>query len=202
MTDPDEIADVADRLQRASDFEFEIEWGALTDEERDVYMALMGQRRAHGQEVLEALVENVRILRLLFAWREGAITALEFVERVRGAVPDPLAQQRRIDRPRARGPRPGVQGMSPAGLHVRGGDHDRDRRRARRAGGISSGTRTTVRCSGRCRNGRSAWRDGRPCSGRDPDFLEPAARRSQCHCARENAVSALAGRARTRVDRT
>ena len=54
----------------------------------------MEQRTAHGVEVLEVLTENVRILRLLFAWREGAITTLEFVERVRGAVPDPLAQQK------------------------------------------------------------------------------------------------------------
>jgi hypothetical protein len=35
----------------------------------------------------------VRILGLLFAYQEGAITALEFAERVRGAVPDPLAQK-------------------------------------------------------------------------------------------------------------
>jgi hypothetical protein len=33
------------------------------------------------------------ILGLLFAWQEGAMTTLEFVERVRGAVPNPLAQQ-------------------------------------------------------------------------------------------------------------
>jgi hypothetical protein len=38
--DEDGIADVADRLQRASDFEFEVEWGTLTDEERDAFMAL------------------------------------------------------------------------------------------------------------------------------------------------------------------
>jgi hypothetical protein len=43
-------------------------------------------------ERLEALEENVRILRLLFADQEGAITTLEFVHRVRGAVP-PLAEQ-------------------------------------------------------------------------------------------------------------
>jgi hypothetical protein len=51
-------------------------------------MALMDQRIARGEERLEAIAENARILRLLFAYQEGAITALEFVERVRGAVPD------------------------------------------------------------------------------------------------------------------
>ncbi len=60
------------------------------------YLALLDQRTAHAKEKLEAIVENVRILRLLFAWREGAITALEFVERVRGAVPDPLADRGRL----------------------------------------------------------------------------------------------------------
>ncbi len=68
------------------------EWGALTDAERHEFMALMDQRRAHGEEKLEALGENLLVLRLLFAYQEEAITALEFVERVRGAVPDPLAQ--------------------------------------------------------------------------------------------------------------
>jgi hypothetical protein len=43
--------------------------------------------------VLAAIAENVRILRLLFAWQMGAMTTLEFVRRVRGAVPSPLAQQ-------------------------------------------------------------------------------------------------------------
>ena len=82
----DEIADLADRTRTMSEFEFEIEWGALTEEERDEYGA---HGPAHGEEKLEALTENVRILQLLFAWREGAITTLECVERVRGAVPDP-----------------------------------------------------------------------------------------------------------------
>ena len=42
--------------------------------------------------MLEALNENVRILQLLFAYQEGALTALEFVDRVRGAVAEPLAE--------------------------------------------------------------------------------------------------------------
>jgi hypothetical protein len=52
-------------------------------------MALMDQRIARGEERLEAIAENVRILRPLFAYQERAITALEFVERVsrRGARP-------------------------------------------------------------------------------------------------------------------
>jgi hypothetical protein len=66
--------------------------GALTDQERNAFMALVRQRTAHGEEMLEALEEDVRILQLLFAYQEGAITALQFVERVRGALTDPLAE--------------------------------------------------------------------------------------------------------------
>jgi hypothetical protein len=88
----DEIVDLADRLLRANSLEFEIEWGALTDAEREAFMALVEQQRAHSDEMLKAVEENVGILQLLFAWQQGAITPLEFVERVRGAVPDPLAQ--------------------------------------------------------------------------------------------------------------
>lgn len=86
----DEIADLADRALAMSEFEFAIWWGSLTAAEQDEFMALVRQRRAHGEEKLEALGESVRILRLLFAHKQGAITALEFVERVRGAVPDPV----------------------------------------------------------------------------------------------------------------
>jgi hypothetical protein len=50
-------------------------------------------RRDHAYRGFDH-TENVRILQLLFIWRQGAITALEFVERVRGAVPDPLAEQK------------------------------------------------------------------------------------------------------------
>ena len=84
----DEIVDLADRSRAMSDFQF-IEFWSLTDDEQAEYVAPMKERVAHGEERLEALVENVRILRLLFAWRQGAITALEFVERVRGALLDP-----------------------------------------------------------------------------------------------------------------
>jgi hypothetical protein len=89
------VADLADRAQakqrRGEDLEFEfaIDWGSLTGEERDEFIALMQQQAAHGEERLEALQENVRILQLLLAYRERAITALEFVERVRGAALDP-----------------------------------------------------------------------------------------------------------------
>jgi hypothetical protein len=34
-----------------------------------------------------------RILKLLFTWQEGAIATMELVERVRGAVLDPLPEQ-------------------------------------------------------------------------------------------------------------
>jgi hypothetical protein len=107
----DEIADLADRMLakhrrgEAPDFEFAIEWGALTDEERDRYMALMDQRIAHGEEVLEAIQENVRILEELFrvwlrsdapadmllpeAIGRGYIGIQEVIDALRGAMTDP-----------------------------------------------------------------------------------------------------------------
>jgi hypothetical protein len=97
MTDRDEVAELADRLQAKQrrgeevDFEFEIDFASLTAAEQDAFVALLNERAAHGEERLEGLSENVRILRLLFAYEKGAITALEFAERVRGAVPDPMA---------------------------------------------------------------------------------------------------------------
>jgi hypothetical protein len=93
MTHRDEIAELADRARELSEFEFEIEFAALTEEERDAFFALFDERKAHGEERLEALQEDNRVLRLLLAYREGAITAREFVEAVRGAVPDPLVQE-------------------------------------------------------------------------------------------------------------
>ena len=42
--------------------------------------------------MLAAIEENVRILELLICMQAGVITTLEFVERVQGAVPDPLAE--------------------------------------------------------------------------------------------------------------
>jgi hypothetical protein len=91
MTHRDEIAELADRARELSEFEFEIEFAALTEEERDAFFALFDERKAHGEERLEALQEDNRVL--LLAYREGAITAREFVEAVRGAVPDPLVQE-------------------------------------------------------------------------------------------------------------
>lgn len=85
--DGDEVAELADRLRGVeSEAVFAIEWGALTEDERAEFMALMDQRIAHGREVLDAIEENVRILKLLFMYQQGKITALEFVHRVRGAV--------------------------------------------------------------------------------------------------------------------
>ena len=67
--------------------EFEIEWAALTAEEREAFIALMEQRRADGAEVLEALAENVRILQLLFTWQEGMITTWSSSSRSVGRCP-------------------------------------------------------------------------------------------------------------------
>ena len=82
--------------------------GALTDEERDDIVALMDERAAHGEEKLEALKENVRVLFALLDLLEssgappgttlgqvlvaGYVSVLEVVESIRGAVPDPLAE--------------------------------------------------------------------------------------------------------------
>jgi hypothetical protein len=41
-------------------------------------MALSDQQLAHGKEKVEALTENVRVLELLLAHKQGAITAMEF----------------------------------------------------------------------------------------------------------------------------
>jgi hypothetical protein len=96
---PDDVAGLADRLlakQRRGEepgLEFEIDFASLTALEQDEFLALLDERTAHGEERLEALVENVRILQLLFTWHQGTITTMEFVERIRGAVPDPLAEQ-------------------------------------------------------------------------------------------------------------
>jgi hypothetical protein len=86
---------------------FEIEWGALTADERDELMAQVEQRKAHGGERMEALQENIRVLEarlvlqverapgmtLRAAIGTGRIGILEVIEAIRGAVPDPLAQQ-------------------------------------------------------------------------------------------------------------
>lgn len=66
--------------------------GSLTEEEQVDFLALMDQRIAHGKDVLGAIEENVRILELLICMQAGVITTMEFVERVQGAVPDPLAE--------------------------------------------------------------------------------------------------------------
>jgi hypothetical protein len=99
----DEIADLADRMEAMTGFEFAIEWAALTDAERDEVMALLNERIAHGEERLEGITENVRALKALLvlvmsngggtvgeALVEGRVTLQEVVEAIRGAVPDPL----------------------------------------------------------------------------------------------------------------
>jgi hypothetical protein len=78
----DEIGDLADRLRGVeSEDVFAIEWGALTEEERDAVLALIRQRTAHGEEALEAIEENVRE-----AIGSGRIGLMEVIEAIRGAV--------------------------------------------------------------------------------------------------------------------
>jgi predicted Fe-S protein YdhL (DUF1289 family) len=110
----DEIADLADRLlakQRRVeelDFEFAIEWGSLTGDERDELLALIEQRRAHREERLQAIEENVGALKALLvllvrsappgmslpeAIGSGHIGLMEVVETIRGAVPGPLPER-------------------------------------------------------------------------------------------------------------
>jgi hypothetical protein len=113
MNDRDEVAELADRLlakQRRGEelgVEFEVEFGALTDDERDEFVALMDERAAHGEEKLEALVEDNRVLLALCdlvasrgappgttlgrAVVAGYVSLLEVVQAVR-AVPDPLTE--------------------------------------------------------------------------------------------------------------
>jgi hypothetical protein len=98
VTDYDAVAELADRMlekyRRGEEpsFEDRLAWDGFTAEERDEFMALSDQQLAHGKEKLEALTENVRVLELLLAHKQGATTAMEFVEQVRGAVRDPLAE--------------------------------------------------------------------------------------------------------------
>jgi hypothetical protein len=96
--------------RRGEDFEFEfaIEFGAFTAAEQDDYVALMEERIAHGEERLEALQEDNRVLLALLdlvessdappgttlweAGQAGYIGVMQVVETIRGAVPDPLAK--------------------------------------------------------------------------------------------------------------
>jgi hypothetical protein len=102
----DEIADLADRMTADAEFEFEIEWGALTGEERDELLALLDERIAHRKERLEHVTETNRALKALLvlnvqrapgmslpeAIGSGHIGLLDVIETIRGAVPDPLAR--------------------------------------------------------------------------------------------------------------
>ena len=80
----------------------EIEFGALTDEERDDFLALMDERAAHAEERLEAIEVQNRALKALLrlqvqtapgmslreAIGSGHIGLLEVVDAIQG-VPDP-----------------------------------------------------------------------------------------------------------------
>lgn len=96
----DEIADLADRCRSMSEFEFEVEWDALTEDERVELLVLLDQRTAQRAERLEAIRENVRILSALRdlvpagmglgeALITGHVGLLDVVETIRSAVPDP-----------------------------------------------------------------------------------------------------------------
>jgi hypothetical protein len=100
MTDHDEVVDVADRMEAMTEFEFEIERGALTGDERHELMALLNGWIAHGEERLEGITENVRALKALLvlvmsngggtageALVEGRVTLRDVVEAIRGARP-------------------------------------------------------------------------------------------------------------------
>ena len=94
----DEIADLADRAvaryRRGEDWEFEfgIDWESLPPVEQVDIMALLYVLLDHAEEKLEAVSEDVRIAKLLLRRDVGQITAREFVEQVRGVVPDSLGQ--------------------------------------------------------------------------------------------------------------
>jgi len=100
MTDRDEIADLADRSRAMSEFQFGIEFAALTDAEREEFMALLEQRTAHGVEKLEAIEANVRAAKALLVLQvekapgmtlaeavgAGRISIKDTIEAIRSAV--------------------------------------------------------------------------------------------------------------------
>jgi hypothetical protein len=76
----DEVRDLADRVAakqaRGEEWEFEadLELAGFTKAEQEEYTTFVDQRTAHASEKLEALTEDVRIVKLLFAYEQGAIT--------------------------------------------------------------------------------------------------------------------------------
>jgi predicted Fe-S protein YdhL (DUF1289 family) len=97
MTDYDAVAELADRMlekyRRGEEpgLEDRLAWDGLTDEERHRFMADARQRIEHGQEKLEALREDIRLLKVLLRLDVGLITPLEAVHQIRGLVPELLA---------------------------------------------------------------------------------------------------------------
>jgi hypothetical protein len=103
----DEVTELADlwlaQYERGEDLdhlEFRLRWAALTDEERDQFMALMEQRIAQREERREAIESENRALEALLRlnWRKaprmslpeaigsGRISVLEVVRAI-AAVP-------------------------------------------------------------------------------------------------------------------
>jgi hypothetical protein len=87
----DQVVELADRARAMPDWQFQFAFACLTRAQRREFLVLMDQRRAHAEERREAIAEENRILRLLIAYKRGSLTAMEFVDRVRGVVPDPLS---------------------------------------------------------------------------------------------------------------
>ena len=92
MTDPDYIVGLADHVGRedvrgeAWEAEFEVKFHGLTGDEQDKFVALLRRRNAQLGEKREALIGIIHHPQLLFRYQQGAITAMQFVECVRGVL--------------------------------------------------------------------------------------------------------------------
>lgn len=124
LNDPDPVVELADRMRAKqlrgenTDLELEIDFHSFNATEQAEFIALMNGRKAHAQDKLEGLAENVRILLALDALLEakapsgltlweageaGYITVLDLVEAIRSIVldaddhpqPDPTTEEDR-----------------------------------------------------------------------------------------------------------
>jgi hypothetical protein len=64
------------------------QWGPRQGPARTGARAVQPRASRASRGAVRATVAGPK--RLLFTWQEGTITTMEFVEQVRGAVPDPL----------------------------------------------------------------------------------------------------------------
>lgn len=113
MTNPDdrdEVRELADRMREKMrrgeepGLEFEIDFASLAPDERDEFVALMNERAAHGNEKLEAIEEDNRVLLALWDLMEssgappgttlgtaldaGYVGVMEVIGTIRAAGPD------------------------------------------------------------------------------------------------------------------